>query len=50
MIKFINSHITSLKYIYSLIKYNEDNPPKIKFSDEYYKGPNDENIPLRIYC
>ncbi len=49
MIKYISSHITSLKYIYSLIKHNEDNPPKIKFSDEYYEGPNKQDIPLRIF-
>ena len=49
MRKFIGSHITSLIYIYSLIKYNQDNPPKIEFSDEYYEGPNGEDTPLRIF-
>ena len=49
MIRFINSHITASKYIYNLIRHNQDNPPKIKFSDEYYKGPDDQDVPLRIF-
>ncbi len=49
MIKSINSHITASKYIYNLIKHNQDNPPKIKYSDEYYKGPSGEDVPLRIF-
>ena len=49
MIKFINSHIIASKYIYKLIKHNQDNPPEIKFTDEYYKGPRGEDVELRIF-
>ena len=49
MIKFINSHITASKYIYKLIKHSQDNPPKVRFTDEYYTGPNGENVQLKIF-
>ena len=49
MIKFLNSHIVSSKYIYRLIRHKQDNPPKVKITDESYNGMNREDVPLRIF-
>ena len=49
MIRFINSHITAFRYIYSLIRYTVDNPLKMHFTDEFYKDPNGKNAPLRVF-
>ena len=49
MIKFIKSHIVSFKYIYKLIRHTQDNPPKVKITDEFYNGVNGEQVPLRIF-
>ena len=38
MIKYLTSHLTSAKYIYSLIKYTQENPPKVNIVDEKYRG------------
>ena len=49
MIRFINSHITAFRYIYSLIRYTSDNPIKMDFTDEFYKSPDGVDVPLRIF-
>lgn len=49
MIKIIHSHIMAFKYIYKLIRYNENNPLKVKITDEYYKGINGERVELKIF-
>tara|TARA_B100002052_G_scaffold55070_1_gene48301 strand:- start:9907 stop:10974 length:1068 start_codon:yes stop_codon:yes gene_type:complete len=49
MLRFIISHITSIRYIIKLIKHSPDNPPKVKITDEYYSGIDGEKVPLRIF-
>ena len=50
MIKFFKSHIISCQYIIKLIKHkNPENPPKVKITDEFYKGVKGEQVPLRIF-
>ena len=49
MIKFICSHIVSLKYIFLLIRYKQDNPPKVNISDESYKGLKGQDVILRTF-
>ena len=49
MINFFKSHLIAFKYIYSLIKYKPENPPLVKIIDEFYKGINGQDIPLRTF-
>ena len=49
MINFFKSHIVACKYIIKLIKHKPENPPKVKITDEFYNGVNEENVPLRIF-
>lgn len=49
MIKFFKSHIIACKYIIKLINHKPENPPKVKITDEFYKGIDAESVPLRIF-
>ena len=49
MIKYLASHLTSAKYIYSLIKYNQENPPKVNIVDGKYTGVNGKDVVLRMF-
>jgi len=47
--KFIKSYIRSIKYVYSLATFKEENIPKLEFSDEYYSGLNSQDTIVRCF-
>tara|TARA_B100000029_G_scaffold362544_1_gene355567 strand:- start:185 stop:1252 length:1068 start_codon:yes stop_codon:yes gene_type:complete len=49
MIKYLCSHIISLRYILLLIKHNQNNPPKVEIKDESYRGLDGTDVILRIF-
>ena len=44
----MNSSFKSLKFIYSLARFNPEKYPKVNIVDDYYKGIDNEKIPLKI--
>jgi len=49
MLRFFKSHLIACQYIIKLIKHKPENPPKVKITDEFYTGVDEENVPLRIF-
>ena len=47
--KFIKSYIRSIKYVYSLATFKEENIPKLEFSVEYYSGLNGLDTIVRSF-
>ena len=45
----LKSYIKALKSISSIIQFKEENIDKIKYTDEYYMGLNNEKVELRIF-
>ena len=46
---YIQSYIKALKYVLSLIRFKQDKISTIQFTDEYYKGLNNEKTELRVF-
>ena len=49
VIKYIHSHILSMRYISLLIRHTQDNPPNIEIVDDSYKGIDGKDVVLRIF-
>ena len=47
--KFIQSYIRAIKYVYSLATFKEENIPNLKFSDEYYTGLDNKDTIVRVF-
>ena len=44
----LNSYFKSLRFVYSLLKYNGNKPPVLIIKRENYDGLNGENPPMKI--
>ena len=49
MLVYLQSYITSFKYIKALMQFNEDKINQLNFTDEYYKGLDGNNTKLRVF-
>ena len=49
MISYIQSYLSSIKYIHGLIKFNENKIDQIDLIDEFYNGLHGEKTELRVF-
>ena len=49
MLVYLQSYITSFKFIKALIQFNEDKINQLNFTDEFYRGLDGNNTKLRVF-